>query len=329
MNDPQVPRVNEIDWIARFLRLAAIYHLLLGLELIIDPKAIFVIAEMDLPTYAWLVRGLGANVLMFALGFAVAMRNPNRYWPVGLMAFVLKIGITIAISVEVAQGRLPLGTLFFVVLNDVLWIVPLGRYLWAVFRQYEVDLFEIDYHSQALDTSDWEQYQDQQGHSLPELTQQGETLMVFLRHFGCTFCRETMAQLARDRQDIEADGTRIVVVHQSEEAKAQKFFAKYGLEDLSRISDPERKLYEVFDLEVGTRTQVFGWKSWLKGFYAGIIQRHGIGALDGDGYQMPGAFLLREQTLVRAYRHVSPADWVDYCALSAAHEEEPRVAPAA
>lgn len=311
----QATRVNELGWPQRFFRFAAIYHTLLGLELVIDPNALFTIAQLDTPEYLWLMRGLGANILMFALGFAVALRNPYRYWIVGLMSFLLKIGVTVFISIEIATGRLPLGTIAFLLINDLLWIVPLGRFLRATFQQYEAEHFQIDEQHSELDPELLAQYQDQQQRNLIDLSHGHPTLVVFLRHFGCTFCREAMAQLAEDRAEIEQSGTRLVVIHQSEPAAADRFFAKYGLEDVARISDPERKLYAHFDLKEGSWEQVFGWKSWLRGIPA-FFRGHFIGRLQGNGYQMPGSFLVQDTTVLRAYRHSSAADRVDYCALA-------------
>jgi peroxiredoxin len=307
--------VNELGWPQRFFRFAAIYHALLGLELIIDPSALFTIAQLDLPSYLWLMRGLGANILMFALGFAIAMRNPYRYWVVGLMSFVLKVGVVVFLGIEIAQGRLPWGTLIFLAINDLLWIYPLGKLLRATFQQYEAELFRIDATEQALSPERLAQAKDQHARSLLDLSQEQPTLVVFLRHVGCTFCRETMAQLAQDRAKIEAQGTRLVLVHQSEPDAASRFAAKYGLEDLARISDPERQLYAHFDLKRGSWEQVFGWKSWLRGIPA-FFRGHLIGGLEGDGYQMPGGFLIQNATVLQAYRHQSAADRVDYCALA-------------
>jgi len=307
--------VNDLGWPQRLFRFAAIYHLLLGLELVIDPDALFTIAQLDPPEYLWLMRGLGANVLMFALAFAVAMRNPYRYWVVGLMSFLLKLGVTIYLTIEVAMGRLPWGTMAFLVINDILWLYPLGKFLRATFEQYEAEHFQIDHAHSQLDTNLLAQYQDQQQRPLLDLTSGQPTLVVFLRHFGCTFCRETMAQLAKNREEIEANGTQLVLVHQSEPEAADRFFAKYGLEDVARISDPERKLYAHFDLKEGTWEQVFGWKSWLRGIPA-FFRGHLIGRLEGNGYQMPGTFLVQDATILRAYRHSSAADRVDYCELA-------------
>ncbi|MEM9984431.1 MAG: hypothetical protein AAF804_04985, partial [Bacteroidota bacterium] len=126
-------KVNEQPWISRLLRLAAAYHVLLGLELLIDPKALFVIAELPVPTYDWLVRGLGGYVLMMAMGYAVASRDPYRYWIIGFIGLVMKLGITIGISIYIALGLLPMGTLVLVLINDVVWLLPLWRYQWRVY----------------------------------------------------------------------------------------------------------------------------------------------------------------------------------------------------
>jgi peroxiredoxin len=307
--------VNHLGWPQRLFRFAAIYHMLLGLELIIDPVALFTIAQLTPPEYLWLMRGLGANVLVFALAFAIAMRNPYRYWVVGLMSFLLKLGVTVYLTVEVAMGRLPWGTIVLLVINDILWLYPLGKFLRATFEQYEAEHFQIDYAQRSLDEALLAQYQDQQQRNLLDLTSGQPALVVFLRHFGCTFCRETMAQLAQDRAQIEADGTQLVIVHQSEPTSADRFFAKYGLEDVARISDPERTLYGHFELKEGSWEQVFGWKSWLRGIPA-FFRGHLIGKLQGNGYQMPGGFLVQNATVLRAYRSSSAADRVDYCELT-------------
>ncbi|MGP1310160.1 MAG: hypothetical protein ACTS27_08185, partial [Phycisphaerales bacterium] len=38
-------------------------------------------------------------------------------------------------------------------------------------------------------------------------------LLVFLRHAGCTFCREALADVAKRRRRIENAKVRIVLVH--------------------------------------------------------------------------------------------------------------------
>src|SRR6202035_2863275 len=63
--------------------------------------------------------------------------------------------------------------------------------------------------------------------------------LVFLRHFGCTFCREAVADLSEKRRAIEAKGAPLAFVHLGTEEKAQWFFKPYGLLDVPRYADPE------------------------------------------------------------------------------------------
>jgi hypothetical protein len=154
------------------------------------------------------------------------------------------------------------------------------------------------------------------GDSLLTASADQPLLIVFLRHFGCTFCREALADLAEARQRIESRGTRLVLVHMSSDEDAAAFFAGYGLADVTRVSDPDRELYRAFDLRRGTLRQLFGARVWWRGWRAGVRDGHGVGVLQGDGLQMPGAFLVSRGRIVHACRHESAADRPDYCSLA-------------
>jgi hypothetical protein len=145
---------------------------------------------------------------------------------------------------------------------------------------------------------------------------------VFLRHFGCTFCREALTDIKRQRKVIEISGTRIVLVHMVDDDTAREALRPYGLDDLLRLSDPELKLYRAFGLERGTVRQLFGPRVWLRGIVAGLFGRHGVGALAGDGFQMPGVFLIRRGKVEAAYIHRTASDRPDYAGLAcAAHSD--------
>ncbi|MEL6670934.1 MAG: SelL-related redox protein [Bacteroidota bacterium] len=153
--------------------------------------------------------------------------------------------------------------------------------------------------------------------NLWDMSHQAPTLLVFLRHFGCTFCRESLVDIREQRKEIEADAPNICFVHLSPESRAKEFFQKYQLADVARISDPEKKLYHAFGLERGSLGQVFGVKSWTEGFRAGILRGLGVGTkAEGDGWQMPGVFLLDEGLVMHGYRHQSVADRPDYVSLA-------------
>lgn len=157
---------------------------------------------------------------------------------------------------------------------------------------------------------------DQTGASLLELSRAGDVLVIFLRHFGCTFCREAVADVAAHKAELDANTTDVVFVHMSPADKGDAFFADYGLPGARHISDPDKRLYRAFGLGRGNLRQLFGPKSWTRGFKAGILDGHLVGKLAGDGFQMPGMFLLRDDAVVRAMRHDDASTRPDYVAFA-------------
>ena len=157
------------------------------------------------------------------------------------------------------------------------------------------------------------------GISLAQITKEQPVLLVFLRHFGCSFCREAIDDISRRRKRLESKGVRIVFVHMApDKATAEKFFRKYKLYPIDHISDPEKRFYQAFGLSRGTPAQLFGLMNWIRGFQAGVIEGHGFAYQDeaiGDGFQMPGVFVLQNGTIKHAFIHHHAWDRPDYEAI--------------
>jgi len=145
------------------------------------------------------------------------------------------------------------------------------------------------------------------GESLNEIADNHKVLLVFLRHFGCTFCRETMADLAEVRQDIESTGVKIVIVHMVESDLAADMLKLYDLGDVPHISDIHQHLYDRFGFHKVSFRALFGLKNWWRAFVAGIVKGHLIGKPAGDPFQMPGVVLFHKKKVINnfAYRYVS------------------------
>jgi len=157
------------------------------------------------------------------------------------------------------------------------------------------------------------------GRTLLELVDESPLLLIFLRHFGCSFCRQTLDDVSKIRNLIEAKGVRPVFVHLGSPERAKPYFDYYHLSDVERVSDPGAALYasSVFQLP---RKKVFTqffvpsvWKAWL----LGAVQKHGIGMIKEDADQMPGIFYLQKRAIVRAFRYKTIADQPDYLKLIA------------
>jgi hypothetical protein len=154
------------------------------------------------------------------------------------------------------------------------------------------------------------------GQSLAQLADQQPILLVFLRHFGCSFCREAINDLAKRRQKFESVNLRIVMVHMAPERKvAEQFFKKYKLWPVDHVSDPGKNFYRAFGLGRGTPQQLFGLMNWIRGFQAGVIEGHGFayhGEEIGDGFQMPGVFVLHKGQILNSFIHGNAWDRPDY-----------------
>ncbi len=153
------------------------------------------------------------------------------------------------------------------------------------------------------------------GETLNDMSYKHPILLVFLRHFGCTFCREALSDIAKRRTDIEKMGIRLVFVHMTNNEIAERYFNRYNLEGAVHISDPECTYYKAFGLLKGTFTQLFGLQSWIRGFQAGVLDGQGVGPQLGDGFQMPGVFVISDGEIKESFIHKLASDRPDYLKL--------------
>jgi peroxiredoxin len=161
----------------------------------------------------------------------------------------------------------------------------------------------------------------QSGENLVQLSESVPVLLVFLRHAGCTFCREALGDIAEARPAIEAAGVRIVLVHMGDSEAIGRLVEKNGLAGVDRICDREQNLYRAFGLKRGKLMQLFGPSVLWRGLQAGLLARHGIGRVSADSGQMPGLFLLDKAAIIRRYRHRSAGDRPDYAVICEALAE--------
>lgn len=150
------------------------------------------------------------------------------------------------------------------------------------------------------------------GRSIAEISDKQPVMVVFLRHFGCTFCREALAEISHKREEIAQTGTHLVFIHMADNDMAEQYFNRYNLEGAEHISDPDCNLYSNFGLVKGKSNQLYGLRVWMRGFQAGIIEGHGMGKLMGDSFQMPGIFLIQNRIIKDQYIHKLPSDKPDY-----------------
>lgn len=123
------------------------------------------------------------------------------------------------------------------------------------------------------------------GTDLLKESQEQPVMLVFLRHFGCMFCREALSDISKRKDTIQELGTKIIFVHMSDNETAVKFFKKYKLYDIPHISDPDCRYYAEFGLTKGNFTQLFGLRAWMRGFQTAIVKQHGMAPPIGTGFR--------------------------------------------
>lgn len=158
-----------------------------------------------------------------------------------------------------------------------------------------------------------ERMKTDQGDSVMDLSTKKPLLLVFLRHFGCIFCREALQDLSKLQNEITEKGGDLVFVHMADKETAKEYFEKYKLKDPKWVVDSNCDFYQDFNLLKGNFSQLFGFKTWVRGFDAAVIKGNGISWKQlGDGFQMPGVFLIDNGKVKYSFIHNSVADRPDY-----------------
>jgi peroxiredoxin len=150
------------------------------------------------------------------------------------------------------------------------------------------------------------------GQNVYNISQAKPVVLVFLRHFGCQFCREAMDELSRLRPKFDEMHTELVFVHMAEPKIADEYFRKFNLAGVQHISDPTCHFYAAFGLIKGTFTQLFGLQSWFRGFTVQAKYGAEMGKHLGDSFQMPGAFTIFDGEIKDSFIHKLASDRPDY-----------------
>ncbi|WMX13786.1 MULTISPECIES: SelL-related redox protein [unclassified Aureispira] len=153
-----------------------------------------------------------------------------------------------------------------------------------------------------------------EGNDLRTITEENTVMLVFLRHFGCVFCREALNDFANIKDELDRLNIKLVFVHMAEEIYGEQYLKEYNLESEEHVSDPDMTLYEYFGLQKGTFSELYGLKVWSRaiGLKFGFETKKPLGNMK----QMPGVFLLKEGKIINSFIHKSASDQPDYLAMT-------------
>jgi hypothetical protein len=133
------------------------------------------------------------------------------------------------------------------------------------------------------------------------------TVLVLLRHLGCLFCQEHLAQLRVHAGEVEAAGGRIAVISFAAPDHVQRFAQALGHPYLW-LSDPGRLSYRAFRVGRGGPLSPFSRKDLWHSFVSTLRGRPWI-PQQRDLWQLGADFVFDpEGNLTMAYRCRSSHD---------------------
>ncbi len=155
------------------------------------------------------------------------------------------------------------------------------------------------------------------GKTLLALVDERPVLLVFLRHFGCAFCRQAIDDVSKVRGELAERGVQVAFVHLGSPERAKPYFDYFGLSDVERVSNPDGSLYRApaFALARVSLLQLIRPAVWI-GWFKGALFKYGIGLKTEDIQQMAGVFFLKNRAIANVFRHRTMADRPDYLALA-------------
>jgi hypothetical protein len=155
-----------------------------------------------------------------------------------------------------------------------------------------------------------------EGVNLSHRTLRGElgdapTLVVFLRHLGCIFCREMVKDL---RKVIEADKgyPPVLFFYQGSVDEGRAFFEQ-RFPQARAVADLPRAFYTAAGLQQANTAQLFSPRLMmctLRATAKGNTQR--LGRVIGDPWMMPGVMLLQQGKLLWQHEFLHAGDHPDF-----------------
>lgn len=125
---------------------------------------------------------------------------------------------------------------------------------------------------------------------------EGIIIVHFLRHLGCIFCRRSVEQLYKLKQETPNFPT-IYFVHQSSVAKGENFFNEF-FPGAPHISDPKLKLYKFFGIKSLGGFQLLNPKMIMKGIQLTLEGYRNKIFGNGNIMLLSGTFLFKDGQLI-------------------------------
>ncbi len=298
------------QWMRIALLLGAAYHVLFAVWTNAWPFHGFDLLGIPRPNHPMLWRTLGliSGFLGFALFLAAA--DPVHHWLIVLLGFAKAVAASVIVAFAISNNTLPAGCLLFLVIDDLVWIIPYAAILWITLRAHiGIPVSRSKPYSVEEAAA---VYQLSTGETLADASADRPLVLVFLRHFGCTFTRQILRGLQDLEQQAKQQNATLVLVHMLKSGEEIGYLGENS--NVPRIADPRCELYRAFGLGKGGFIELFGPQVWWRGMIA-VFKGCGVGHLAGDGLQMPGAFVFKNGKVTSSQPAHSASDLPDLASL--------------
>jgi peroxiredoxin len=136
-----------------------------------------------------------------------------------------------------------------------------------------------------------------------DLWRDGPAVIVWLRQFGCPFCRAYSVQLNRASSHFAAAGARLTLVGQGTPGDAARFRERMGI-DLQVLADRDRVTYLWAGTKIATLDELIGPIVVGRALLAMARERVVIGHNTADEAQLGGSIVVSPGGTV-AFTHIS------------------------
>lgn len=155
------------------------------------------------------------------------------------------------------------------------------------------------------------------------------TLIIFLRHYGCSCGMDRVKQLREEFDALKSQGANILLIGQGEPERSAAYAKKYNLPPVPILSDPENKVYQAYGLLEGKPSQIvfdapeeFLDRDYQAGVNLAKSRKDDDRPLVDNPWLLPGEFVIDTKGIVQlAYRYNYCEDYPDSRVLFSAVRE--------
>ena len=155
---------------------------------------------------------------------------------------------------------------------------------------------------------------------LGELWRDQPVVLVFLRHYGCVFCRAQAVQLHRTRDKFEEAGARLAVIGQGTPQQAEEFRRAQSI-TLPLYADPQRQAFDAAGAKIATLTEIVNPRIVARGIGHTVTSRLRQGSIAVHQWRIGG----EHPSQLGGVLVIAPDDSIRYAHMSEDASDNPPV----